>query len=47
MVSAVNTRFSFEKGVVFTFDFIDFAEKVAGSYIVHDVWGNEVDVRNV
>lgn len=47
MVSAVNTRFSFEKGVVFTFDFVDFAEKVAGSYIVHDVWGNEVDVRNV
>ena len=46
-VSAVNTRFSYEKGVVFAFDFIDFAEKVAGTYIVKDVWGNEVDVRNV
>jgi len=47
MVSGVNTRFSWEKGMVFTFDFIDFAEKVAGSYIVKDAWGNEVDIRNV
>lgn len=47
-VSGVNTRFSFEKGMVFTFDFIDFAEKVAnGQYIVDDAWGNKVDVRNV
>ena len=45
MTSGVNTRFSFEKGVLFTFDYIDFAEKVAGTYIVKDVWGNEVDVR--
>lgn len=47
MVSGVNTRFSWEKGMVFTFDFLDFAEKVAGSYLVKDAWGNEVDVRNV
>ena len=33
-VSGVNTRFSFEKGMVFTFDFIDFADKVANNYIV-------------
>lgn len=47
-VSACNTRFSFEKGVLFTFDFVDFAEKVAGgNYIVKDAWGNDVDVRNV
>lgn len=46
-VSGVNTRFSFEKGMVFTFDFIDFADKVAGKYIVKDAWGNEVDIRNV
>ena len=47
-VSGVNTRFSFEKGMVFTFDFIDFAEKVAGgNYIVKDAWGNDVDIRNV
>lgn len=47
IVSGVNTRFSFEKGMVFTFDFLDFAEKVAGSYIVKDAWDNEVDIRNV
>lgn len=46
-VSCVNTRFSFEKGVLFAFDFVDFAEKVAQSYLVKDAWGNEVDVRGV
>ena len=45
VTSGMNTRFSFEKGVLFTFDYIDFAEKVAGTYIVKDVWGNDVDVR--
>lgn len=47
MVSGANTRFSWEKGMVFTFDFRDFAEKVAHTYIVKDAWGDEVDVRNV
>lgn len=47
LVSGVNTRFSWEKGMVFTFDFLDFAEKIVGSYIVRDAWGNEVDIRNV
>lgn len=46
-VSGVNTRFSFEKGMIFTFDFRDFAEKVAHTYYVKDAWGNMVDVRNV
>lgn len=47
LVSGVNTRFSWEKGMVFTFDFVDFAEKVAHGYIVKDAWGHDVDVRNV
>lgn len=48
VVSAANTRFSFEKGVLFAFDFIDFAEKIAGSnYIVKDAWENDVDIRQV
>ena len=47
MVSGVNTRFSWEKGMVFTFDFVEFAEKVSGNYLVKDVWGNDVDIRNV
>ena len=47
VMSGCNTRFSFEKGMAFVFDFVDFAKKVAGSYLVTDAWGNEVDVRDV
>ncbi|MDB7829136.1 RNA dependent RNA polymerase [Intestinimonas butyriciproducens] len=47
LVSGVNTRFSWEKGMVFTFDFLDFADKVAGTRIIRDAWGNEVDLSNV
>lgn len=47
VVSGVNTRFSWEKGMVFCFDFLAFAEEVAGNYMVKDAWGNEVDVRDV
>ena len=48
LVSGVNTRFSFEKGMVFTFDFLEFADKIAeGKYIVKDAWGNDVDIRGV
>ena len=46
-VSGVNTRLSWEKGMVFTFDFVEFADKVAGTRIVKDAWGNEVDISNV
>ena len=48
VASGMCTRFSFEKGMVFTFDFLDFADKVAGgNYVVKDAWGNDVDIRNV
>lgn len=43
----MNTRFAFEKGMVFCFDFIDFADIIAKHYIVKDAWGNDVDIRNV
>lgn len=46
-VSGVNTRFSWEKGMLFTFDFLAFAENVAKSYVVKDAWENDVDIRNV
>lgn len=46
-VGGVNTRCSWNKGMVFCFDFIEFADKVAGNYIVKDAWGNDVDIRNV
>lgn len=46
MMSGCNTRFSFEKGCAFTFDYLDFAEKIAGgNYIIKDAWGNDVDLR--
>ena len=44
--SGMNTRFSFEKGMIFTFDFIDFADKVSHEYIVKDAWGNDFDIRD-
>lgn len=47
MVSGVNTRLSFEKGMVFTFDFLEFADRVAGTRIITDAWGNEIDLSNV
>lgn len=48
VISGANTRFSFEKGMAFTFDFVEFAELVAdGNYIIKDAWGNDVDVRDV
>ena len=47
VMSGGNSRYAWEKGMIFTFDFLDFAENVAGSYIVKDAWGNDVDIRNV
>lgn len=47
VVSGVNTRFSWEKGMVFCFDFLEFADNVAHNRIVKDAWGNEVDVSTV
>lgn len=47
-ISGANTRFSFEKGMAFTYDYVDFAEKIAGErYIIKDAWGNNFDVRDV
>lgn len=47
-MSGCNTRFAWEKGMAFTFDFLDFAEKVAGgNYVVKDAWGDDVDIRGV
>ena len=47
MMSGCNIREAYTKGMVFTFDFVEFAEKVAGTYIVKDAWGYDVDVRDV
>lgn len=45
--SGVNTRFAWEKGMVFTFDFLEFADTVAGTRIIKDAWGDEVDLSDV
>ena len=47
VASGMNTRFSWEKGMVFCFDFIEFAKRVAGKTIVKDAWGNDVDITKV
>lgn len=47
VVAGLNSRMAFTKGMIFTFDFLDFAEKVAGTYMVKDAWGDELDIRQV
>lgn len=41
------SRCAWEKGMLYTFPFDEFASEVAGSYIVKDAWGNDVDIREV
>ena len=33
------------KGMTFTFDYVEWAEKNIGSYIIKDVWGQDRDIR--
>lgn len=47
VASGFNTRYSFEKGMLFCFDFIKFADDVAHTRIVKDAWGNNVDISDV
>ena len=44
-ISGCNLRCAWTKGMTFTFDYIEWAEKNIGSYIVTDVWGQERDIR--
>lgn len=47
IISGVNTRFAWTKGMLFTFDFVEFAKKKNGEqYFVQDAWGQWRDVRN-
>lgn len=45
-LSGMNTRYAWTKGMLYTFDFLEFADRVAGTYEVTDVWGVKRDVRN-
>lgn len=40
-------RNSFVKGMVFPFDLVKFAEEVAHTYEVIDIWGNTHDIREI
>lgn len=44
---ALNTRFSFEKGILLPFDILRFADEVAHTRTIVDIWGNEIDLTNV
>ena len=46
-ISGVNTRYAWTKGMIFTFDYVKFAElKNGGNYMVKDAWGDYRDVRD-
>lgn len=47
IMSGCCLRYAFTKGMVYTFPFDEFADNIARSYTVKDVWGNDVDVRDV
>lgn len=45
VISGMNTRWSWNKGMIYTFDFIDFAINVAHTFEIIDAWGHKRDVR--
>jgi hypothetical protein len=45
MLSGCNLRSSFLKGMAFCFDYVEWFEKNAPSFIIKDVWGHDRDVR--
>ena len=44
-ISGCNLRCAWTKGMTFTFDYLEWAEKNVGSYIIKDVWGHDRDLR--
>lgn len=46
-LGGVCIRNAFTKGMVFAFDLIEFAQEVAHTYEIEDVWGEKHDIRNV
>lgn len=47
MIAGCCLRQAFTKGMIFTFDFHQFAEEVAGTFEITDVWGNTHDIRDI
>lgn len=44
-ITGMNTRYAWNKGMLFTFDYLSFARDVAGTYMIEDAWGHQRDVR--
>lgn len=47
VLGGANTRNAYEKGMVYTFDFLEFCETYTDGYVVKDAWGHNVDIRDV
>jgi hypothetical protein len=47
VTSGVCLRNAYCKGMLYAFPIVEFCEKYLGSYIVKDIWGNDVDIRTV
>ena len=45
IISGMNTRYAWNKGMLYSFPYIEFAEKIAGKYEITDAWGTVRDVR--
>lgn len=45
--SGVCLRNAWLKGMMFPFPIIEFVEKYGNGYIVKDIWGNDIDIRDV
>ena len=45
-ISGINTRYAWTKGMLFTFDFVEFAKRINNeTYMIKDAWGDWRDVR--
>lgn len=46
-ISGINTRYAWTKGMLFTFNFVEFAKRINNeNYMVLDAWGDWRDVRD-
>lgn len=46
-ITGINTRYAWTKGMLFTFDFVEFARQINNeTYITQDAWGEWRDVRD-
>lgn len=46
ILSGMNTRWSWNKGMLYTYDYIEFGETIAGTYYITDAWGDKRDIRD-